>query len=59
MTVAISGSKNAVLDELDALLRISDDTRAALEKLNIREILSLKQDVRNLIKQGGIASPAY
>lgn len=45
MSVATSGPKNAVLDELAGQITIGDDTRAALEKLNIREILALKRDI--------------
>jgi hypothetical protein len=45
MKVAIAGAKAAVLDELDSLVHISDETREALEKLTIRELLRLIKDV--------------
>jgi hypothetical protein len=46
MTVAIAGAKNAVIDELEELVTLSESTRQALEKLNIRDIICLIKDVR-------------
>lgn len=51
MTVAIEGAKNAVLDELAELVALSDNTRTALEKLNIKDLLCLIKDTRESLRE--------
>lgn len=49
MSVATTGAKSAVLDELEEVVPLSGDSRAALEKLNIRELLGLMKDIQRVI----------
>lgn len=49
MSIATSGAKSAVLDALEEAMPLSSESREALGKLNIRELLVLIKDISKVV----------